>query len=95
MKARILLLAPLALALGGCMSMGTPYTSYPAATTYAYPTYPGTTYPPGTYGYSHGYPSQPAVVAPRSYNYSYGSTDYDGDGVHNTYDRFPADRSRW
>jgi hypothetical protein len=80
------------------MTMGTPYTySYPTTTT-TYYSYPGT-YAPGTFGYSSGYPVQPAVVAtaPTYYGYPYaaGTIDYDGDGIQNSVDRFPADRSRW
>jgi hypothetical protein len=94
MKARLLLLAPAALLLGGCMTMGDPVT-------YGYPTYPVATYPAPTYGYTTPYrgSGQPAVVQPRQYYQvpapSVSSNDYDGDGVHNAADRFPSDRMRW
>jgi hypothetical protein len=116
MKAKLLLLAPLGLALSACGTMdlggllGVPSTSYsyPSYGTYGSPgyAYPGQTYSypaqtysyPGyasqPYGYSYG---QPAVVAPQGSYYSYGATasDWDGDRVPNTQDRFPYDRARW
>lgn len=95
MKARLLLLAPAALLLGGCMTMGDPVTYGHPNYGYAYPAYPAPTYGSAPY-YGGG---QPAVVQPRQYYQvpapSVSSNDYDGDGVHNAADRFPTDRMRW
>jgi hypothetical protein len=103
MKTRILLLLPLALALGGCYTMETPHTyGYPAAPYYGYgPTPQHYSYNGAPYGYAPypTSPAQPAVVAPRTYHYvpapAVSQYDDDRDGVHNGVDRFPSDPRRW
>lgn len=80
MKAKILLLVPQGLVLGGCATMdfGGP------ATTYAYP----------SYTYSDGTPA--IVAPPGSdYSYGASPYDYDGDRVHDSVDRFPYNARRW
>lgn len=102
MKTRILLLLPLGLALGGCYTMDTPYTyGYPASPYYGYGPTPHYAYNNAPYyaPYSAYPQGQPAVVAPRTYQYvpapSVSQYDYDRDGVHNSADRFPSDPRRW
>ena len=84
---KLLLLLPVAAALGGCLSYGDPvYTYSQPAYTYSAPAY--------TY-------SAPAIVAPPGSYYYYGPSystsrfDRDGDGVSNSMDRYPYDARRW
>ena len=107
MRAKMLLLVPLGLALGGCATMDLGgLLGYPTTTAYPNYSYPTYTQPSYSYGYPtqryygttpYAYGSQPAIVAPGGSYYGYGATanDYDGDRVSNSMDRYPYDPRRW
>ena len=104
---KVLLLLPVAVALGGCLSYGDPVYTHQPTYRYSQPAYtysqPAYTYSQPAYTYSqpsYGYQAAPAIVAPSgSYyqypNYSTSRYDRDGDGVADNMDRYPYDARRW
>ncbi|MBI5279615.1 MAG: hypothetical protein HY854_24495 [Burkholderiales bacterium] len=102
---KLLLLAPAALALGGCLSYGGGEVAYsnPYQTTYpsyqaGYPTYPSYQAYPSYPAYSSGYPGQTYYSYPQQQpqpQQYYPRYDRDGDGVANNVDRYPYDPRRW